>query len=122
MIPNRSIALCVVLTIITCGIYGWYWLYCLAQDIDTAANRPGDVSPALLVVLTIITCGIYGWIWAYQSAGKLNEAKALRGMPTDSNNNIIYLVLCILGFSIITWALMQNELNSMSNSGQSTQM
>ena len=32
-IPRRNIALCIVLSIVTCGIYGLYWLLCLAEDV-----------------------------------------------------------------------------------------
>ena len=29
---HRSVGTCVFLTIITCGIYGFYWLVCLTDD------------------------------------------------------------------------------------------
>lgn len=32
MIQSRSIPLCIILSIITCGIYGLYWLVCLANE------------------------------------------------------------------------------------------
>ena len=37
----RSVGMCVVLSIITCGIYGIYWYYCLNEDINEVTGRPG---------------------------------------------------------------------------------
>ena len=30
MVEKKNIALCIVFTVLSCGLYGWYWLYCLA--------------------------------------------------------------------------------------------
>lgn len=32
MIQQRNIALCIVLSIVTCGLYGLYWYVCLTND------------------------------------------------------------------------------------------
>ena len=32
MIQQRNIAVCIILSIVTCGIYGIYWLICLNDD------------------------------------------------------------------------------------------
>ena len=36
-----------------------------------------------------------------------------RGLPSG-NNGVLYLILTLFGFSIIAWALMQNELNNLA--------
>ena len=64
--------------------------------------------------LTIITCGIYGWIWLYKAGELVNRAKANRGMMIDSNSSILYLVLGLFGLQLISWCLIQNELNKMA--------
>ena len=69
---------------------------------------------ALCIVLSIVTCGIYGIYWAYKQGEKINEAKAMRNMPTDSNAGVLYLILEIFGLGIIAYALMQSELNKMA--------
>ena len=58
----RSVGLCIVLSIITCGIYGFYWLYCLNEDVNEITERPGT-SGGLVVVFSLITCGIYSLYW-----------------------------------------------------------
>lgn len=111
---KRNIGLCIVLSIITCGIYGIYWFVVLANDTNVASGHAQDgTSGGVAFLLTLVTCGIYGFYWAYKQGEKLNEAKAMRNMPTDSNASIIYLILQIFGLGIVAYALMQNELNKM---------
>ena len=38
MVEQRNVALCVILTIVTCGIYGIYWLICLVNDLNYATG------------------------------------------------------------------------------------
>ena len=102
----RSVALCIVLSIVTCGIYQMYWFVCLTDEMNYASGYDKDTGGVLALVLTIITCGIYGIYWAYKMGEKVD---AIRG--SSANTNIIYLILDLLGFNIIVCALCQNELN-----------
>ena len=112
MIQKRSIAVCIILSIITCGIYGIYWYICLNNGTNTASNTFGT-SGGMVVLLTLVTCGIYGFYWAFKQGEKLDAAKNSRGIPS-SNSGILYLILSLFGFSIVAWALMQNELNKLA--------
>ena len=38
MIERRNIAVCIVLTLVTCGIYGIYWIVCLTNDVNTVSG------------------------------------------------------------------------------------
>ena len=111
---KRNIGLCIVLSIITCGIYSIYWFVVLANDTNVASGHAQDgTSGGVAFLLTLVTCGIYGFYWAYKQGEKINEAKAMRNMPADSNASIIYLILSIFGLGIVAYALMQSELNKM---------
>ena len=112
-IKERNIAMCIILSIVTCGIYGLYWLYCIAEDSNVASGEAGT-SGAMVIILSIVTCGIYEMYWMYKQGEKLNIAKANRGLPTDSNAGLIYLLLTIFGLGIIAYCLMQSELNKMA--------
>lgn len=112
MIQKRSIAVCIILTFITCGIYGIYWMVCLNNDTNTASNTFGT-SGGMVVLLTLITCGIYGLYWAYKQGEKLDTAKRNRGIASG-NSGILYLLLSLFGLGIVAWGLMQNELNQMA--------
>lgn len=110
-VPRRSVALGILLTVITCGIYGLYWFVCLTDDTNIAAGENGT-SGIMALLLTLITCGIYGLFWAYKCGEKLDKAKSDRGMPA-SNGGILYLILYMFG-GVIAYALIQNELNKLS--------
>lgn len=109
-IQKRSIGLCIVLTIVTCGIYGLYWLYCLAEDVNLATARPNAPSGGLVLLLSIVTCGIYSLYWLYRAGDDLDRQRVNQGQLAG-HLGILYLVLAILGFSIVSYALMQSELN-----------
>lgn len=113
MIERRNIAVCIVLTLVTCGIYGIYWIVCLTNDVNTVSGDVNGTSGGMVVLLTIVTCGIYGIYWAYKQGEKLDFTKNNRGIPS-SNSGVLYLILHIFGFGIIAYALMQNELNKLA--------
>lgn len=113
MIKQRNIAVCIILSIVTCGIYGLYWFVCLTDDVNTAAEEQGTTG-AVALLLSIVTCGIYGLYWAYKMGEKVDLIKSRNGMQT-SNSGIMYLILNFIGLSIVTWALIQNELNQVAD-------
>lgn len=113
MIKEKNIAICVVLTILTCGIYGIVWFISLTDD---ARLVSGDdrLSGGKAFLFTILTCGIYGFFWAYQMGKALNEARVRHGMSV-TDNSVLYLILHFLGLGIVNYCLMQSELNNFSN-------
>lgn len=113
MIQQRSVALCIILSIVTCGIYGIYWFICLNNDANTASGTYGT-SGGVAFILSIVTCGIYLLYWMYKQGEKIDAAKTSRGM-ISSNSGIMYLLLAVFGLGIISYALMQSELNKMAN-------
>ncbi len=114
MIKERNIAICVILSIITCGIYGIYWEVCLVNDVNTVADTPNDTSGVMVIILGIITCSIYLLYWMYKSGEKIQTAEEKRGISGAENQGLIYLILAIFGFGIVSWCLIQNELNKMA--------
>lgn len=114
MVKNRNIAVCIILSIITCGIYGIYWLICMVNDLNVAADTPNDTSGGVVFLLSIITCNIYFWYWCYKAGEKVQLAQQKRGLPSDSNSGVLYLILSIFGLSIVTYCLIQSELNKMA--------
>lgn len=113
MIQHRDIAVCIILSIVTCGIYGIYWFICLTDDTNTVSGRMGDTSGVVAFLLSLVTCNIYGLYWAYKQGEKIDEVKSSRGIPSNSSS-IAYLLLCLFGFSIVAYALMQNDLNKLA--------
>lgn len=103
----RSVAVCIVLSIITCGIYSLYWVYCVHNDVQEVSGTPMGISGGMVIVLNIVTCGIYGLYWYYKMGQMLDAAK---GQP-NGNSGILYLVLGLFGLSLVSLAIIQSELN-----------
>ncbi|HIW18306.1 MAG TPA: DUF4339 domain-containing protein [Candidatus Faecalicoccus intestinipullorum] len=115
-IMERSIGLSIVLTFVTCGIYSYYWLYCLARDINACCNvqnKPRVAEPGIVVLLTIVTCGLYG-IYFYWKAGKALAQLEFDNGFSVPDNSIIQLVMPILGLGIISMAICQSSLNDIA--------
>lgn len=112
MIQKRNIGLCIFLTIITCGIYGIIWFIMMTDDVRTF--RKGDtVSGGLAFLYSLLTCGIYGLYWNYKMARELYEGEVEAGMPV-SDNSVICILLAVFQLSIISWCIIQNELNKIA--------
>lgn len=109
-ITKRSIGLSILFTIITCGIYGLYWMVRLTDESRAAAGDLTATSGGMALLFSIITCGIYGIYWCYRLGERLDRVRVSRGEQTGSLA-ILYLVLSIFGLGIIVYALAQNELN-----------
>ena len=108
---QRNLALCIIFSIITCGIYELYWIVCVTDDANELSENPNYASGILALLLTIITFNIYGLYWAYQMGEKIDIAKQKRGR-TSSNSGILYLILQLI-FPLIGLVLMQNEVNQL---------
>ena len=109
-IQRKSIGLCIVLSIVTCGIYSLYWLYSMAEDLNMVTARPDGPSGGLVLLLTIVTCNIYALYWFYRAGDDLDRQRVDQGQ-VPGHLGILYLLLAIFGFSIISCALLQSELN-----------
>ena len=118
MIRSKNIAVSIILSIVTCGIYGIVWFININDDVNTVSGNQNATSGGIAFLLTLITCNIYGLYWMYQMGSRLDDAAAQRGLLTQ-NRGIIYLLLSFLGLSIVSYALMQDQLNKYADNGQS---
>ncbi len=109
MAKNRNIGLCIVFSIITCGIYALYWFVQLNNEIIELSGEEGT-SGGKVLLFTIITCGIYSLFWAYKIGEKVAAVRQKRGEEA-SNPGVLYLVLSLIGLSIISFAMIQSEIN-----------
>ena len=106
-IRHRSIILAIIFTIITFGIYGIYWMIRINDEINQLANEPEATSGGLVFLFTLITFGIYGIYWLYRM-GQRNDR--IQG-DIGGSSHILFLILGIVGFSIIAYALLQDTVN-----------
>lgn len=110
---ERSIAVSIVLSIVTCGIYGIYWFVVLTDDARMESGDNNTPSGGMAFLLTLVTCGIYGFYWAYKTGKTIAAAESKNGIPAE-DNSVLYLILQLVGLGIINYALMQNSLNAIA--------
>ncbi len=107
---NRSPALVIVYTIITCGIYFIYWLYVTSKGLKLYLELGDDVNPTMELVLSVI-CFPYVIYWFYKYGKLTYEAQKKAGIASASDESTLYLVLSLLGLGIVSMAIMQGNLN-----------
>ena len=108
---QRSIGICILLSIITFGIYGIYWFIAITDDVVRISNgKVYNTSGGTAFLLSLVTCGIYGYYWVYQM-GKSMYIVTREKSEYATDNSILYLVLQFLGLGIVTYALVQSEIN-----------
>lgn len=93
---NRGLLKYILLTIVTCGIYGLYFYHKLAADVNVMCEGDGKKTAGLLklILLTVVTCGIYQFIWFYSLGNRLSENAPRYGMQFSEN-----------GTSVLMWQL-----------------
>ena len=107
---KKSIVTCILLSIITCGIYSIVWMIRLNDELNAAADKTNATSGGMVFLFTLITCGIYGFFWYYKMGENVDAVKAKQGLAS-SNTGIIYLVLGLFGLGIVNYCLMQDAVN-----------
>lgn len=109
MMMKRDMSVSVVLTIITCGIYGLYWFMCLHKDTQKLSGKV-SCSAGIALLLRFLTCNIYGLIWVYQRGKLIQKAYQKRGHDQFEYSEL-YLLFSFLGLEVVAYALIQKELN-----------
>ena len=105
-IQKRDLVKAIILTIVTCGIYGLIWFINLTNDMNKASGRTSDTSGGTAFILSLVTCGIYMYYWAY----KMGEKRDIVANE-KSSASVLYLVLMFLGFGIVVYCLSQDAIN-----------
>lgn len=114
-VQPRSVVGGILLTICTCWIYYYVWMYQQAKDINTLAaqqGRPASVDPAAAVLLSLVTCGLYQIYFFWKEGTVVYQLSNKR--LSDSST-----VLAILGFflPIASMAILQDQINTLSQDG-----
>lgn len=113
---DRSLLVYILLSIVTCGIYGWYFIYKLAKDVNTCCDGDGENTAGLLmlILLSIVTCGIYSYIWFYKLGDRLNKNAYRYGMMFTENGTTVLMwqlfgvLLCGIGPFIAMHIIIKN--------------
>lgn len=102
MIKQRSLLTFILLSIVTCGIYGIVFMYKYAEDVNTVCAGDGKHTQNYIVaiLLSIITCGIYSFVWYYGIGNRLQENAPRYGINFSENGTTVLLWM-ILGSYIV---------------------
>ena len=106
-IQPRNIALCVLLSLVTCGIYSIYWFIKLTDEMNLLVDDNKTASGGMAFLYSLITCGIYSFYWSYKMGDKTDNLDG----NINGSKAILYLVLLFLGFGIIVYVLLQDTIN-----------
>mgnify|MGYP000943440609 CR=1 FL=1 len=121
MIKRRSFITLILLSIITCGIYGIFFWYSYTDDLNTVCNGDGKQTRNYLItiLLSIITCGIYYWIWLYGVGNRLyaNAPRYRCRFTEDGTTILLWMIigslLCGFGTLYAQYILVRN-MNSLA--------
>ncbi len=113
IIKERNIFLSILLTFLTCGIYGLYWFFSIVYDIYTLDG--GYDNFALDVLFSVLTCGLYTFYVLYKTAIKLNNIKSKVYTNYSETSIALLIILQIFSFTIINCCILQDELNNLKS-------
>jgi len=116
MVQQRSLLAFILLSLITCGIYGIVFWYQWVEDTNRMFAGDGQESPNYFVVLllSIITCGIYSFYWYYKMGNRLQNNGPRYGVAITENGTSVLLwmllgsLLCGIGSLIAVNIIIKN--------------
>ncbi len=106
----RSPVLVVVFSVISCGIYFFYWMYTTANELKIYTGRM-DINPGVDLILSIL-CAPYIIYWFYKYS-KIVYEEQVKITQITTDNSLINTILSIFGFGVISAAIMQSDLNNL---------
>ena len=114
---DRSLVVSILLTIITVGIYYFYFIYRLAKDTNIACADDGMNTRglALYLVLSIITCGIYSLYWEYTLMERIAGNAPAYGIEITEKGSTVLLwdvlgyITCSIGRFIALHIIIKNS-------------
>ena len=119
MNTERSFVKVLLLSIVTCGIYGLINTNNMAKDVNKLAQSDGKTTAGVikLLLLSLITCGIYSFFWYYNFGERLAYAGKELGVEVKANGTLT-LLLIILGsiaFGLVPIIWIYNALQDLNN-------
>jgi hypothetical protein len=108
---TASIALYLVLTILTLGIFNLYWNYRQMRSCNELLARH-EFSFVLWILLVILTCGLYHFYYQYKMGAAINEIQRLEDLPVTDGLPLLSLIAAVLGVGVVADCIHQHELNA----------
>jgi hypothetical protein len=107
-----NIALDIILSIITCGIYWFFWQARQIRALNFLLREKRFSFP-LWFFLSIVTCFLFNIYYEYIMAQAVVEVQRREGGPLSNELPVVSLILSIFGMHIVTDAIQQHEINKL---------
>lgn len=107
---EKSIVLCIVLSIFTFGIYGFVWLYSIARKLKLLNEDDKNI---LVEFLLMIFVPFYIFFWLNKAGARLSQGAQKHNIQI-SNDGMLYWLLAFFGLGVVSYALIQNKLNTIA--------
>ena len=109
---EKSIGYCIILSFVTFGIYLIIWMNSMIKKIRITNSESTDSAGELLALIFI---PFYSIFWVYTRSQKLFLSSKKIGVQL-TDNSVINLLLSLFGLSIVSYAIIQNDLNVIARS------
>lgn len=106
-IKERNIVTSIILSVVTCGIYGIYWAIMMAKEAVSVRDSADDG------ILEIVLMLLLPFVGFFLVEKKFAEGCIAKGIP-HNDNSVLYLILGLLGLGIVNFCLMQSDLNKIA--------
>ena len=107
-IEKRNVGTCIILSIVTCGIYAIIWAIKMLKE-AVQVKDPNDQG-----TVEIILGIVFAPVGFFMAEKKLAEGCAARGIQHE-DRSVLYLVLGLFGLGIVDFAMMQSDLNGIAD-------
>lgn len=97
VVKPKSPGMVLLLNVITCGFYSYFWMYSTTEDLKYLSNRPDVPSGITVVILTLVTCGLYEIYWYYK-IGSVIEGIYHQNNLVSPVSGSKYMILILVGF------------------------
>lgn len=109
---DRGVGMAVVLTFLTCGIYGLVLLYKIGDELNRHQDR-NRINPGVDLLLTLCTCGLWSFVIMYKYPAALREIAQAESRPVVDITVPCLLLSLLGGFPgwLAAIAILQSEVN-----------
>lgn len=121
MLEQKNFVTVLLLSIVTCGLYMFYYYYVMTRDLNTLVGNDGkNTEPSTVVLLSIVTCGLYSLYWYYDQGNRMQALAERNNIPCQENGTTYLLwvlvgtLICGVGSWIALYLFIKNYNNLVS--------
>ncbi|UCF93025.1 MAG: DUF4234 domain-containing protein [Desulfobacterales bacterium] len=109
-----NIALYLILTLLTCGLFNLYWNYRQMEACNALLLRR-EFRFWLWLLLTVVTCGIYHIFYQYKMGAAIVEIQHSLNRPVFDKLPLLSVIVTLVGLSIVVDCIHQHEINKIND-------